>query len=266
MRRLISAIAVLLFVLYPTSLLFFALLSECSPRKIDLNETFSPPSLRYPLGRNELGQDIACMIGHGIITSVKISSITTLICILVGGILGTIAGYFGGISDTLISRTIEFFQGLPSLVFVIFIISVLGGGDSRIILSLSMFGWVSFARIARGETMRIKNLEFVRSAHVIGLPHSRILTGYILPFVAPSLMTQALFSFSSFMLAEGSLGFLGLRPADKISLGSMIADGVDFILTEPQLVIFPGMALTSISVLLNILGQHLITRQKGAVT
>ncbi|MCS7214219.1 MAG: ABC transporter permease [Candidatus Calescibacterium sp.] len=261
-RRILSFLIFSALAVYPLSLLLFSLFSDCSPTEIDLDRTLLSPSLSFPLGTNELGQNLACMIGHGIITSLKVSAISVLISFVLGGVLGTAAGYMGGAYDFVISRMIEFFQGLPALIFVIFIVSVFGGGDDKIIISLSAFGWVSFARIARNESARIKNLEFVKSAYVVGLPHSRIMLKYIFPYVLPSLLTQAMFSFSAFILAEGGLGFLGLRPAEKISLGSIISDGVDFILTNPRLVIFPGLCLTCIAVLSNIIGQNLIAAQK----
>lgn len=254
-----------LFVLYPAALVLFSVLSKCSPTEIDLDRKFLPPSFSFPLGTNELGQDLACMIGYGTITSLTVSFISALLSFFIGTVLGMLAGYFGGIYDILISRMIEFFQGLPALIFVIFIVSVFGGGDDKVIIALSAFGWTSFARIARNETARIKKLEFVNSAYILGLPQTKILKNYIFPFILNPLITQFMFSFSAFMLAEGGLGFLGLRPAEKISLGSIIADEMDFILTKPELVIFPGLSLTSLCVFLNLVGQKMIEKQKGVV-
>jgi peptide/nickel transport system permease protein len=251
-----------IFLVYPFSLLIYYLTSGCSPYEIDIQNRFLKPSLDFILGKNELGQDIACMIGKGILTSLKVASITSFICFILGMSLGTIAGYFGGIYDTLISRTIEFFQGFPSLIFVIFIVALWGEGDEKIIISLSLFGWTPFARLARAETMKIKDAEFVISARVIGLGTGKTLTRYIFPFVLPATLTQLMFSFSAFILAEGGLGFLGLRPAQSLSLGSIIADEIDFILTHPELVIYPGLALTSLSVFFNLAGQIILSLKK----
>ena len=251
-----------IFLVYPLSLLIYYLTSGCSPYEIDIQNRFLKQSLDFILGKNELGQDIACMIGKGILTSLKVASITSVICFILGMTLGTIAGYFGGIWDTLISRAIEFFQGFPSLIFVIFIVALWGEGDEKIIISLSLFGWTPFARLARAETMKIKDAEFVISARVIGLGTGKILTRYIFPFVLPATLTQLMFSFSAFILAEGGLGFLGLRPAQSLSLGSIIADEIDFILTHPELVIYPGLALTSLSVFFNLAGQIILSLKK----
>lgn len=262
-KKVFSVFIFLALLLYPSFFLIFAILSNCSPTDINLDRVLLPPSIDFILGTNELGQDLSCMIGYGVITSLKIAFASTLISFALGGILGITSGYMGGIYDFIISRIMEFFQGFPSLIFVIFIISIFGGGDDKIIISLSIFGWVSFGRIARNESLKIKNLDFVKSAQIVGLPKMRIIFKYIFPYVLPSLLTQSIFSFSAFILAEGGLGFLGLRPADKISLGSIISDGVDFILTEPRLVIFPGICLTCLAVISNILGQMMISKQKG---
>jgi peptide/nickel transport system permease protein len=247
------------FLVYPFSLLIYYLTSGCSPYEINIENKFLKPSLDFILGTNELGQNIACMIGGGILTSMKIASITSIICFILGMSLGMIAGYFGGIYDILISRIIEFFQGFPSLIFVIFIVALWGEGDEKIIISLSLFGWTSFARLARTETMKIKYAEFVISAKVIGLGTKEILARYIFPFVLPATLTQLMFSFSAFILAEGGLGFLGLRPAQSLSLGAIIADEIDFILTHPELVIYPGLALTFLSVFFNLIGQIIVS-------
>jgi peptide/nickel transport system permease protein len=248
-----------IFLVYPLFVLIYYLISECSPYEIDVTRSFLKPSWDFILGTNELGQNMACMIGKGILTSLKIASITSAICFILGMSLGMLAGYFGGMYDIVISRIIEFFQGFPSLVFVIFIVALWGEGDEKIILSLSLFGWTSFARLSRAETMKIKEAEFVLSAKVIGLGTKEILARYIFPFVLPATLTQLMFSFSAFILAEGGLGFLGLRPAQSLSLGSIIADEIDFILTHPDLVIYPGLALTFLSVFFNLTGQIILS-------
>ncbi len=250
------------FLVYPISLLLFYMFSDCSPYDISLDRTFLSPSFRFPLGTNELGQDIACMIGRGVITSLKVGGISALISFVLGTFLGIIAGYMRGIYDEIISRLIDFFQGFPSLIFVIFIVSFVGGGDINVIISLCVFGWTPFARISRAETMKIKEEDFLLSAKIIGVGGVRLIRFYILPFVLPASLTQFMFSFSAFILAEGALGFLGLRPEDEISLGGIISMEIDFILTHPHLVIYPGLALTCLSIFLNLVGQAFVDKER----
>lgn len=270
MKKLNSEIILFsLILLYPISLVLFFIFSDCSPYEISLDRVFLPPSFKFPLGTNSLGQDIACMIGRGIITSFKVALPSAFISFFVGGVLGAVAGFFGGIYDFLVGRLIEFFQSFPSLIFIIFVVAVftgerkgvgliLGDGDLILILSICVFGWTSFGRIARAEAMKLRGADFILSAIVLGVGRVRLIFRYILPFILPGLATQLMFSLSSFVLIEGSLGFLGLRPSESVSLGAMISDGMDFILTRPEQVVFPGMALSCISVFFNLIGQRFL--------
>lgn len=255
---------ILIFSVYPLFIISFYFFSGCSPYNIDLKNIFLPPfvDFDFPFGTNEFGQNLACMIGKGMLNSLKVSSFASFVSFALGTALGLISGYFGGIRDLLISRLIDFFQGFPSLVFVIFIVAIFGGGDDKIILSLTVFGWTSFARIARVEAMRLKESDFILSARVIGLSSTMIILKYVLPFVVPAVFTQLFFSFSAFILAEGGLGFLGLRPAKSLSLGAIISDEMDYIMTYPRLVIFPGLALTSLVVIFNLLGQYIMKNKR----
>ncbi len=267
-KRKVVLFSLILF--YPLAVVIFFLFSNCSPYEVSLDRVFLPPSFRFPLGTNSLGQDLGCMIGKGIITSLKVSLLSAIFSFLIGGILGAVAGFFGGIYDFLVGRLIEFFQSFPSLIFIIFIVAISNtgtgkewsggilGGDFILILSICVFGWTSFGRIARAEAMKLKDADFILSAILLGVGKVRLVFTYILPFIIPALATQLMFSLSSFVLIEGSLGFLGLRPSEKVSLGAIISDGIDFILTRPEQVIFPGMALSCISVFFNLLGQEFL--------
>ena len=110
--------------------------------------------------------------------------------------------------------------------------------------------------------MKIKEEDFLLSAKIIGVGGVRLIRFYILPFVLPASLTQFMFSFSAFILAEGALGFLGLRPEDEISLGGIISMEIDFILTHPHLVIYPGLALTCLSIFLNLVGQAFVDKER----
>ncbi len=251
-----------LFLVYPLGLLLFAEFSDCSPSKVDLNRVFLKPSFEFLLGTNELGQDMACLIGKGVVSSLKVAFFASGISFVIGGTLGTFAGFRGGLYDFIIMGIVEFFQSFPSLIFVIFIVSLFGGGDLNLIISLSIFGWTSFARISRAESLVLKNSEFILSAYVLGVKTPRIILRYVFPFIFPALLTQLMFSFSAFILAEGSLGFLGLRPHHKISLGSIVSAEIDYILTHPHLVIFPGLAITCLVIFFNLTGQKFISGKK----
>ena len=132
----------------------------------------------------------------------------------------------------------------------------------NIILALCVFGWTPFARISRAETMKIRSEEFILAAKVMGVGILRLMRFYIFPFVLPASLTQLMFSFSAFVLAEGALGFLGLRPESEVSLGGIISMEIDFILTNPRLVVYPGLALTSLSIVFNLLGQYLLSKRE----
>ena len=247
----------ILLIVYNLSIIIFSRVSNCNEKNVDLENILLKPSLTKPFGTDELGRDIICRTGVGLVNSLEVSLISLTISLSIGAIIGVFSGYFRTL-DFILIRVIEFFQGFPSLIFVIFIVSIFGGDKLKTAISLSVFGWTAFARISRSETFKFRSAEFVEAAKTLGASNLYIIFKHIIPHIIPAVLTQAFFSFASFVLIEGSLGFLGLLPSDYISLGKMVADGIDFILVSPHIVFFPGLSISTLSLFSNLVGQRFI--------
>ena len=250
-----------LILLFPLICFFYYLVSGCDPESINLERRFEGVSLSYPLGTDELGRDLMCRIGAGVVTTVSVAGLSTAIAFFFGLLLGIFAGVFGGIFDKFVVFLIDFFLSFPSLIFVILVISVFGGSFLTVVFALSFFGWTSIARVSRVEAMRIRNTDMYLSAISLGVGKLKLFSRYIIPFVVGPTSVQASFTFASFCLAEGSLGFLGLRGEDTLSLGYLILQGTDFILTHPHLSLLPGVALACLSVWARLLGEEIVSQR-----
>jgi peptide/nickel transport system permease protein len=176
----------------------------------------------------------------------------------VGTFLGSLAGYYGGVIDTIVMRIVDIVVAFPFLVLVIALVFVLGAGGSSIVIAITMVGWVSYARLVRGEILVQKRLDYVLAARAAGLSDARIIGRHLLPNV----ITQAIvFSMSDIVLsilAIVTLGYLGIGlPPPTADWGSMAADGESLITTQWQLTTFPGLAVVVTGLGLSLLGDGL---------
>lgn len=230
------------------------------PDKQVLAEKFSGPSAAHLLGQDRTGRDILSRIVYGARVSMLVGFSTVAISVLVGLALGSIAGYFGKFADEVIMRVIDVLQAFPGILLAIALTAVLGPSLRNIVLALSVLGWVGYARIVRGEFLKLREMEFVSAARALGAGDSRIIVRHILPNLWAPLIVQATFGVAAAILGEASLSFLGLGVQGIPSWGGMLNEGIDFLFRAPHISIFPGLALM-ISILgLNFLGDGLRDR------
>lgn len=254
MHQRIWGIVVLVLVI---SIPIISRLKRCDPSFIDLDRTLKGVSIESPFGTDALGRDIFCRAGRGVETSIAVGIMVTFISLIVGMFLGVISAYSGGVWDIFLQRLVEVFQSFPSIVFVIFLVAFFGAGFFKVVLALSIFGWTSYARISRSQTLAVKSEDFVESARALGMSSVLILIRQVIPFVTTPVLTQAIFGFSSAVLAEGALGFLGL-PASEVSLGGMVSEGLEFVLSAPHVVTIPGALLFLLVLSVNLIGQSFV--------
>ena len=168
---------------------------------------------------------------------------------IIGVILGLICGYYRGIIDSIISRIIDTLMAIPFILLAISIVGLIGisGEDSLIVIIvvLGLTGWITFARVVRGEVMSIREKEYIESAQAIGQKNSVIILIHVLPNVIPSIIVLSTLQIATVIIAESSLSFLGLGVKPPIvTWGSMLADGRDYLATSWWLATFPGVAIT----------------------
>lgn len=232
-----------------------------SPLAIDLSRNLEPPSANHLLGSDQLGRDILARVIHGARISIVIGLLVTAFCLTVGTMLGLLAGYRGGWVDLLLNWLFDTALAIPGLLLAIGVIAVLGPSFINLVIALCAMGWVGYARVTRGLTIRERESGYVAAAKVSGLSGARIMFVHILPNISGPLLVQATIGIAGIIITEATLSFLGLGgEIDAPSWGAMLNDGLGYLLVSPHLTIFPGMAIALTVLALNFLGDGLRDR------
>jgi peptide/nickel transport system permease protein len=240
------------------------LVAPYDPLKGSLAKRLKPPvwqqggSIDHPLGTDKLGRDILSRMIHG----ARVSLMVSLVAIFVGGIIGTVlglmSGYFGGKTDALIMRLVDISLSLPTILLALVLVAAVGPSFGTVIGVLVVLLWARYARLVRGETLSIKERDFISRARVAGASHTRIMAKYIFPNVVNSLIVLATLQVGYVILLESALSFLGAGlPRPTPAWGLMIADGRELIVTAWWVSMFPGLAIMLTVLSLNLLGDWL---------
>ncbi len=228
------------------------------PYAIHLPHILQAPAGGYWLGTDELGRDVLARLAQGVRLSVFVGVSVFLLAGSIGTLIGVISGWFGGWVDALLMRVTDVFLSFPGILIAIAFAALAGPGVENVILALGLMGWVTFARLARVQTMAVKEQDYVRSAQISNVKLLRIIALYILPNIAAPLIVEGVFTMAGAMLAEAGLSFLGIGVQPPVaSLGSMLREGARYMLVAPHLVFFPGLALMLLVIGLNIIGDSL---------
>lgn len=231
------------------------------PYEISLQDQLAPPSLSHPLGRDLNGSDILSRILHGSRISLAVGLLVVLFSGSIGICAGLVSGYYGGVTDSVLMRVVDILLAFPGLLLAIALVAVLGPRTSNVVLALTAMGWVSFARLARGQVLSVKEREYVLAARSLGQSDLGIMRRHILPNIMSPVIVQATFSVAGVIVAEASLSFLGLgAPPGTPSWGSMLSDGKQVLLQAPHVSIFPGLAIMLVVLSINLLGDELRDR------
>jgi peptide/nickel transport system permease protein len=234
------------------------LLARYDPNAQDLANTYAHPSGAHWLGTDQLGRDVLARLIYAGRVDLLVAFLAVLCPFCLGTLLGCLAGYYGRFVDTVVMRLVDIVVAFPFIVLVLALVFVLGPGESSIIIAITSVGWVSYARIVRGEILVQKRLEYVLAARAGGLSDARIIARHLLPNV----ITQAIvFSMSDIVLsvlAIVTVSYLGAGiPPPTADWGSMIADGEALITSQWQIATFPGIAILVTGLGLSLLGDGL---------
>lgn len=228
------------------------------PDQVHIENELAPPSRAHPLGQDEEGRDVLSRVIYGARYSLLISVTTVALALTLGTLIGLIAGYFGGRWDEAFVFIGDVFLAFPSILLLIAIAAFIPPSLLNIILILAFVGWVSYARIIRGQAVTLKNAEYIQAARALGFSHRRILARHLLPNALGPLIVNATLSLAGVILAESTLSFLGLGvPAGIPSWGNMLDAGVAYLLIAPHLSIAPGLAIMLTVLGFNFLGDGL---------
>ena len=224
-----------------------------------LMDRLEGPSWRHPLGNDELGRDILSRILLGTRVSMRVGATVVLLSGVAGVLIGGFAGYAGGKVDTFVTVVvINSLLAFPGILLAIALVAFLGPGLDRLVFALASIGWVGYARLARGQVLKVKTLEFVEAARALGASSVRIFVSHILPNIIQPVLVQGTVGMAIAILSEASLSFLGLGIAPPTpSWGSMLNDGRNHLFDAPHMVVFPSIALVLTVLSFNFLGDAL---------
>jgi peptide/nickel transport system permease protein len=234
-------------------------LAPHDPLTSDFSAGLKPPGTpSHPFGTDQLGRDLYSRVLYGARIALFIGFCTVLLTALVGGLLGLLAGFFGGWPGAALMRLADVQLSFPFIFLALTINAIVGLGLRNIIFSLSAAGWVVYARVVRGEVLSVKQRDYVQAAAALGMSRARTLFAHVLPNVAPSIIVVASLQFSQFIVAEAAISFLGfgIQPPTP-AWGSMLSESRDFLYVAWWLAAFPGAALALTALGINLVGDWL---------
>ncbi len=254
---LISSIVLLIVVLTAGLADFVA---PYDPAFIDPLVFDEAPTPAHLLGTDRIGRDVLSRLIHGGRVSLSVGVVAVSIYMVIGVLLGSLAGYYGGRVDMVISRLVDIVLSFPTLMLILVLVSLLGPGLQNIMLVLGLLGWPQVARIVRGEFLRLRTNDFVWAARMIGSPNARIITHHILPNAMGPMLVAATFGVATAILSESALSFLGLGvQPPTASWGQMLNDAQSLTIleTKPWLWIPPGVMILISVLSINFIGDSL---------
>jgi peptide/nickel transport system permease protein len=236
--------------------LFAPWIALYSPTAQDLPTRLEAPSRAHWFGTDELGRDTFARTLYGARVSLLVAISVVCGCGLTGLVLGMIAGYAGGWFDRVVNLLlINAFLSFPGILLAIAFAAFLGPGIGKVILALVITGWAGYARLARAQVLKVKELEFILAARSLGASHTRILARHLLPNILQPVLIQATIGMAGAILAESTLSFLGLGVLAPVpSWGSMLNDARSHLFDAPHMVIFPALAVMLAVLAFNLLG------------
>ncbi len=234
------------------------LLSNYSPSKVDMPSAFMSPSLKHLAGTDDLGRDIFTRLLYGSKYSIMLGVASVLAALIIGVILGSVSGYFGGQVDNIIMRILDVIQSMPSMLFAIIISAVLGAGFIQTIIALGVATVPGMARMMRANILSVREMEYIEAARSIKCSNVRIIMKHVIPnAMSPMIVTTASHISANILMATGlSYIGLGVQPPTP-EWGAMLTAGRNYITTAPYMVLFPGLFICLFTLGFNLFGDAL---------
>lgn len=225
----------------------------------DLSIRYLPPSAEHWFGTDGLGRDIFSRVIYGARISLEVGISVVVVSTIVGVLIGAIAGFYGGFVDKFLSGYLfNVFLAFPGLLLAIALVAFLGAGQGKLIAALCVIGWVGYARVMRGQVLKVREFDYVMAARALGASNLRILFTHILPNAIQPIIVQASLGMAGAVLSEASLSFLGLGiPPPAPSWGTMVEEARQFFTVAPHVLFFPGMAIALTVLAFNFIGDGL---------
>jgi peptide/nickel transport system permease protein len=229
-----------------------------SPYYQDLAQRLLPPSDAHWFGTDELGRDLFSRIANGARITLYIVALVSLIVVPIGLFVGTVSGYLGGVVDLVLMRITDIFLAFPRLILALAFVAALKPGIENAVIAISLTSWPPYARIARAETITVRNAAYIKAAQMQGASAPRILWHHIVPLCASSVIVRLTLDMAGIILTAAGLGFLGLGAQPPMpEWGAMISSGREYILDQWWVSTIPGIAIFLVSLGFNLLGDGL---------
>ncbi len=243
-RNKLAMVGLVLLVILVLTAIFAPLIAPYTITQRFTGEYRQPPSADHCFGTDTIGRDVFSRVVYGARVSLRIGIIATAILLVIGLILGAVAGFFSGITDTLIMRVTDVFLAIPYIVLAVAIASMLGRSENTVIVVLGLTGWLGVCRIVRSSFLGLKQLEYVEAATALGYSRIRIMFRHILPNALQPIIVYGTIAVGGVILSEAALSFLGVGPTDPTpAWGLMVSEGKSLLAVAPHLLFFPGMAI-----------------------
>ncbi|CDN57097.1 ABC-type dipeptide/oligopeptide/nickel transport system, permease component (plasmid) [Neorhizobium galegae bv. officinalis bv. officinalis str. HAMBI 1141] len=234
------------------------LLTQYDPVAQNMAIRLSPPSWDHILGTDNFGRDVFARIIYGARTTLDIIILVTIIVAPIGLLIGTCSGYFGGIVDEVLMRITDIFLSFPGLVLALGFAAALGPGITNAIIAISLTAWPPIARLARAETLSLRQMDYIAAVRLQGASSAAVITRHILPMCVPSVIVRVTLNMAGIILTAAGLGFLGLGAQPPWpEWGAMAATGREFMLDSPWVIAAPGIAIAVVSLAFNLVGDAL---------
>jgi peptide/nickel transport system permease protein len=234
------------------------LLWDINPESVDPINAFSSWSAEHPMGTDDMGRDVFSRMLHGGQVTLLVGFFSMVFTVLIGGLIGAVAGYFGGWIDIVLMRFTEAMMSIPNFFLALVALTVLGKSPWMVIVVIALTSWMEIARVVYGETLKWKSSEFVEASMAMGASSIRTLIRHVIPQVIPSIIVASTLGIAWAILTESAISYLGLGiQPPTATWGNMLQNAQQYIWTAPILGVLPGIAITFVVLAYNFLGDGL---------
>jgi len=244
LRNRLALTSIVFLLLIHLAALAAPLIAPADPDFIQIGKRFQRPNAEFILGADENGRDVLTRLIYGARVSLLVGGLSVLLSVTIGTLAGGIAGYRGGIIDSLIMRFTDGMLTIPTFFLVLIIVTVFGSTLANIILVIALTSWMVIARVVRGDVLRIVSQDYILAARATGVPPSRLLLRHVLPGAMPNIIVSTTLGVANAILTESALSYLGLGVQPPTSTwGTMLSGAQNYLFRRPELAIYPGVLI-----------------------